>query len=135
MMKWRKADGVALPKSDFANRNTRDLQGRMVSCEHGGRCVIRRWHPEDALRIEVIAGFYPGKQFNSLNDIVVRFDGTVWFTNRPCGINPDIKSYQAEGEQEGCFGGPDGTDMFITSSDVVWLVRSSRTDAAQSSNS
>ncbi len=113
MMKWREAEGmsVALPNSEFANGNTLDIHGRMVSCEHGGRRVIRRLDPEDSQTIEVIADSYRGRRLNSPNDVVVRSDGSVWFTDPPYGINSDIEGYPAESELEGCYvfcASPDG---------------------------
>ncbi|MBW4706795.1 SMP-30/gluconolactonase/LRE family protein [Roseobacter sp. YSTF-M11] len=114
MMMWREGQGVstALSNSEFANGNTRDMQGRMISCEHGGRRVIRRLSPEDASGVEVIADSYQGKRLNSPNDVVVRSDGSVWFTDPPYGINSDIEGYPAESEIGGCYvfcAGPDGT--------------------------
>ncbi|MGJ8531823.1 MAG: SMP-30/gluconolactonase/LRE family protein [Alphaproteobacteria bacterium] len=114
MMMWREGQGVstALPNSEFANGNTRDLQGRMVSCEHGGRRVIRRRNPEDAAAIDVIADSYEGKRLNSPNDVVVRSDGSVWFTDPPYGINSDAEGYPADSEIGGCYvfcASPDGT--------------------------
>lgn len=105
MMMWREGQGVttALPNSEFANGNTRDLQGRMVSCEHGGRRVIRRHDPENAAAIEVIADSYDGKRLNSPNDVVVRSDGSVWFTDPPYGINSDVEGYPADNEIGGCY--------------------------------
>lgn len=105
MMKWRLGQGarVALPNSEFANGNTLDGQGRMVSCEHGGRRVVRRLDPEDAQAVEVIADRYQGKRLNSPNDVVVRSDGTVWFTDPPYGINSDVEGYPAESEMDGCY--------------------------------
>lgn len=114
MMKWQPGAGasIALSNSEFANGNTLDRTGRMVSCEHGGRRVIRRIDPEDAGAVEVIAERYNGKHLNSPNDVVVRSDGSVWFTDPPYGINSDVEGYPAEPEQDGCFvfcALPDGT--------------------------
>jgi len=105
MMKWQPGQGarVVLPNSEFANGNTLDGQGRMVSCEHGGRRVVRRIDPEDAQAVEVIADRYQGKRLNSPNDVVVRSDGTVWFTDPPYGINSDVEGYPAESELDGCY--------------------------------
>lgn len=104
MLRWTEADGVsvALPNSEFANGNTLDLKGRMVSCEHGGRRVIRRLGPHDAHATEVIADRFEGKRFNSPNDVVVRSDGSVWFTDPPYGINSDVEGYPAESEIGTC---------------------------------
>ena len=100
MMRWTETDGVsvALANSEFANGNTLDLDGNMVSCEHGGRRVIRRIDPEDAESVEVIADRFEGQRLNSPNDVVVRSDGTVWFTDPPYGINSDVEGYPAESE-------------------------------------
>ncbi|MEM1427822.1 MAG: SMP-30/gluconolactonase/LRE family protein [Pseudomonadota bacterium] len=112
MLRWTEGDGasVALPNSEFANGNTLDLSGRMVSCEHGGRRVIRRQDPHDANAVEVIADRFEGKRLNSPNDVVVRSDGTVWFTDPPYGINSDIEGYAAESEIGGCYVFRVGTD-------------------------
>lgn len=114
MMRWTEAAGatVALPNSEFANGNTLDLQNRMVSCEHGGRRVVRRRDPCDLAAVEVVAERYGGKRLNSPNDVVVRSDGSVWFTDPPYGINSDVEGYPAESEIGGCFvfcAAPDGT--------------------------
>ncbi|PWJ21648.1 SMP-30/gluconolactonase/LRE family protein [Jannaschia seohaensis] len=114
MLKWQPDAGVsvALENSEFANGNTLDLQGRMVSCEHGGRRVIRRLDSEDPAAVEVIADRFEGKRLNSPNDVVVRSDGSVWFTDPPYGINSDVEGYPAESEIGGCFvfcASPDGT--------------------------
>lgn len=100
MMAWREETGarVALSNSEFANGNTIDRQGKMVSCEHGGRRVIQRHDPEDPHAIDIIADTYDGKRLNSPNDVVVRSDGTVWFTDPPYGINSDVEGYPAASE-------------------------------------
>jgi len=105
MMRWTEKAGasVALAKSEFANGNTLDVEGRIVSCEHGGRRVIRRLDPHDADAVEVIADSFNGKRLNSPNDVVVRSDGSVWFTDPPYGINSDVEGYPAESELEGCY--------------------------------
>lgn len=113
MLRWTEKDGVsvALENSEYANGNTLDRAGLMISCEHGGRRVIRRHDPFDPKAIEIIAENYQGKKLNSPNDVVVRSDGTIWFTDPPYGINSDIEGYPAESELEGCFvfcTGPDG---------------------------
>jgi gluconolactonase len=114
MMTWREGHGVstALSNSEFANGNTRDMHMRMISCEHGGRRVIRRHDPEEPEAIEVIADSYEGKRLNSPNDVVVRSDGSIWFTDPPYGINSDVEGYVAESEIGGCYvfcAAPDGT--------------------------
>ncbi|WP_052249751.1 SMP-30/gluconolactonase/LRE family protein [Tateyamaria sp. ANG-S1] len=114
MMRWTEGAGVsvALANSEFANGNTLDLKNRMVSCEHGGRRVIRRVDPNDPKAIEIIADRFDGKRLNSPNDVVVRSDGAVWFTDPPYGINSDVEGYPAESEIGSCnvfCAMPDGT--------------------------
>ncbi|MEM1160896.1 MAG: SMP-30/gluconolactonase/LRE family protein, partial [Pseudomonadota bacterium] len=114
MMRWTEADGaaVALANSEFANGNTLDLQGQMISCEHGGRRVIRRFDPMDADAVETVAASFEGKRLNSPNDVIVRSDGSVWFTDPPYGINSDVEGYPADSEIGGCYvfcATPDGT--------------------------
>jgi gluconolactonase len=77
------AVGVFRRPSHNANGNTRDRQGRLVTCEHRGRCVTRT---ECDGAITVLADRYRGKRLNSPNDVVVSRDGAVWFTDPPFGI-------------------------------------------------
>ncbi len=82
--------------SNFANGNTRDREGRLITCEHGGRRVVRTEHDGS---ITVLAGNYQGKKLNAPNDVVVRSDGTIWFTDPTYGIMSDYEGYKAEPEQ------------------------------------
>lgn len=92
--------GVFRANSNYTNGNTRDREGRLVSCEHGGRRVTRT-EPDGTLT--VIADGYRGKKLNSPNDVVVKSDGTVWFTDPTYGIMSDYEGYKAEPEQDGCY--------------------------------
>lgn len=83
--------------SNFTNGHARDRQGRLVSCEHGGRRVIRT---EADGQITVLADSYRGKRLNSPNDLVVSSDGAIWFTDPSYGIMSDYEGYRAEPEQE-----------------------------------
>lgn len=102
LLRWVPDQGVGVfrANSNFANGNTRDRAGRLVSCEHGGRRVTRT-EPDGA--ITVIADSYQGKRLNSPNDVVVKSDGTIWFTDPTYGILSDYEGYQAEPEQPGCY--------------------------------
>jgi len=82
--------------SNFANGHTRDRQGRLVSCEHGTRRVTRT---EIDGTVTVIADSYRGKRLNSPNDVVVRSDGSIWFTDPTYGILSDYEGYRADPEQ------------------------------------
>ncbi len=81
------------------NGHTRDMQGRLVSCEHGGRRVSRT---ELDGTVTVVADRYNGKRLNSPNDVVVKSDGTIWFTDPPYGILTDLEGWQGEQEYGGC---------------------------------
>ena len=81
--------------SNFANGHTRDRLGRLVSCEHGSRSVTRTEHDG---RITTLASHYQGKRLNSPNDVVVKSDGSIWFTDPHYGIMTDYEGYRAEQE-------------------------------------
>ncbi|MEM9029333.1 MAG: SMP-30/gluconolactonase/LRE family protein [Pseudomonadota bacterium] len=81
--------------SNFANGNTRDREGRLVTCEHGGRRVTRT---ELDGSITVIADRFDGKRLNSPNDVVVKSDGSIWFSDPHYGIKTDYEGYRAEQE-------------------------------------
>jgi gluconolactonase len=85
--------------SNNTNGHTRDLEGRLVSCEHGGRRVSRT---ELDGRVTVIADKWQGKRLNSPNDVVVKSDGTIWFTDPPYGILTDLEGWQGDLEYGGC---------------------------------
>jgi len=81
--------------SNFANGNTRDRQGRLVTCEHGRRRVTRTEYDG---AITVLADTFEGKRLNSPNDVVVARDGAVWFTDPPFGILGNYEGERAEPE-------------------------------------
>ena len=86
IMKWEGETGavsVFRKPSNFANGNTRDRQGHLVTCEHGARRVTRTEYDGT---ISVIADRYQGKPLNSPNDVVVKSDGSIWFTDPPFGL-------------------------------------------------
>jgi gluconolactonase len=73
--------------SNGTNGNTLDLQGRLISCEHTSRRVTRT-EPDGS--ITVLADNYKGKKLNSPNDVVVKSDGSIWFTDPPYGIDKKL---------------------------------------------
>lgn len=87
--------GVFRQPANYTNGNTVDRQGRLVSCEHGGRRVVRTEHDG---AITVLADRYQGKRFNSPNDVVVRSDDSVWFTDPSYGIDSDYEGHKADSE-------------------------------------
>lgn len=98
MLRYVPGQGVSVYRepSGFTNGNTRDRQGRLVSCEHGGRRVVRT-EPDGSLT--VLADRFEGKRLNSPNDVVVKSDGTVWFTDPTYGIRSNYEGYKSEPEQ------------------------------------
>lgn len=97
MLSWSATQGVeiVLANSEFGNGNTAGLDGRMVSCEHGGRRVIVRNDPKDLSAASVIADQFKAQPLNSPNDVVVKADGSVWFTDPSYGIDSNIEGYQS----------------------------------------
>ena len=102
LLSWTKKKGVSVfrTRSGFANGNTRDGQGRLVTCEHGERRITRT---ENDGSITVIVDSYTGKKLNSPNDLVVKSDGSIWFTDPNYGIMSNYEGYKADMEQEGCY--------------------------------
>ncbi len=98
MLRWVPDGTVSVFRSpsNFVNGNTRDRQGRLISCEHGGRRVVRT---EIDGTLTTLADRYQGKRLNSPNDVVVRSDGSIWFTDPTYGIKSDYEGYRAEPEQ------------------------------------
>jgi gluconolactonase len=82
-----------------SNGNTVDRQGRLVSCEHSGRRVSRTEHDGS---IVTIADRWQGKRLNSPNDVVVKSDGSIWFTDPAYGIETDYEGDKAESEIGAC---------------------------------
>ncbi|HEY4375198.1 MAG TPA: SMP-30/gluconolactonase/LRE family protein [Burkholderiales bacterium] len=98
IMKWEEETGavsVYRQSSSFANGNTRDRQGRLITCEHGGRRVVRTEYDGT---LTVLADSYLGKPLNSPNDVVVKSDGSVWFTDPPFGILGNYEGHKAAPE-------------------------------------
>jgi len=81
--------------SGNSNGNTFDHEGRQISCEHGGRRVVR--YEYDGT-VTVIADSFEGKRLNSPNDAVVHPDGGIWFTDPPYGIGGYYEGFRAESE-------------------------------------
>ncbi|HET8640976.1 MAG TPA: SMP-30/gluconolactonase/LRE family protein [Pseudonocardiaceae bacterium] len=102
MLRWDEQTGTVGPfrtPSNYTNGNTLDHQGRLISCEQGPRRITRTEHDGS---ITVLADRWQGKRFNSPNDVVVRSDGSIWFTDPPYGILGDYEGYRAEPEIDGC---------------------------------
>jgi gluconolactonase len=97
-MRWTEEDGrvtVFRNPSGYSNGNTFDFQGRQISCEHGGRRVVRYEHNGT---MTIVADRFEGKRFNSPNDVAVHPDGSIWFTDPTYGIRGNYEGFK--GEQE-----------------------------------
>jgi len=98
LMRFDETDGsvsVFRQPSQNANGNTTDRQGRLISCEHLTRRVTRTEHDGS---ITVLADRFDGKRFNSPNDVVVKSDGSIWFTDPSYGIDSDYEGLAAPSE-------------------------------------
>lgn len=102
MMRYDETDGsvsVFRQPSNNANGNTVDRQGRLITCEHGGRRVSRTEHDGT---IVTLADSFEGKRLNSPNDAVVKSDGSIWFTDPMYGIDSDYEGNKAVSEIGAC---------------------------------
>jgi len=102
MLRWTEGLGVEVFRqpANCSNGNTRDRQGRLVSCEHLTRRVTRtEWDGS----ITVLAERYEGRRLNSPNDVVVKSDGSIWFTDPPYGILSDYEGKKSASELDGNF--------------------------------
>lgn len=108
MLRWSAAQGMSVwrERVAFSNGHTLDAQGHLLHCSHGLRAIIRtpardgRILPETA--DELIVDRFQGRRLNSPNDLVVKRDGTIWFSDPPYGILSNHEGYQAEPEQDAC---------------------------------
>ena len=121
IMRWDDTDGsvsVFRTPSNNTNGHTVDRQGRLVSCEHLGRRVTRTEHDGT---VSVIADQFEGKRLNSPNDVVVKSDGSIWFTDPSYGILMDYEGARADSEIGACHVyrvSPDG-EISIAADDYV----------------
>lgn len=97
IMRWSPNTGISIYRepSNFSNGHIRDLQGRLVSCEHGTRRVTRT---ELDGSVTIIADQFEGKRLNSPNDVIVKSDGTIWFTDPHYGIVTNYEGFKSEQE-------------------------------------
>jgi len=98
MLRWDEATGQVTTHrqpSHYSNGNTRDRQGRLITCEHGARRVTRTEHDGS---ITVLMDSYQGKHLNAPNDVVVASDGSIWFTDPGYGILLNYEGYKADYE-------------------------------------
>ena len=102
MLRWDEMTGNVgefRQPAGHSNGNTLDREGRLVTCEHGNRRVSRTEHDGS---ISVLAEHFDGKRLNSPNDVVVRSDGSIWFTDPAYGIDSDYEGHRAASEIGAC---------------------------------
>src|SRR2546422_1897800 len=98
IMRWDEETGrtsVYRKPSNYANGNTRDRQGRLVTCEHDTRRVTRTEYDGT---VTVLMDRFEGKRLNSPNDITVKSDDTVWFSDPPIGLASNYQGTRATPE-------------------------------------
>lgn len=102
MWSWHPENGMRVwrDKVDFTNGHAREKDGALLHCSHGQRAIIRTRLDSQgrALADELVVGDYQGRRLNSPNDIVVKRDGSIWFTDPPYGILSDREGHKAESE-------------------------------------
>lgn len=94
MLRWDEESGavsVFRKPSNYANGNARDRQGRLVTCEHDARRVTRTEYDGS---LTVLLDRYDGKRLNSPNDVVVKSDGSIWFTDPTFGILSEYEGHR-----------------------------------------
>ena len=98
MLRWAEETGtvsVFRSPSNNSNGNTRDRQGRLITCEHDTRRVTRTEHDG---RVTVLMDSFQGKRLNAPNDVVVHPDGHIWFTDPGYGILGNYEGHKADVE-------------------------------------
>ena len=102
MYKWKENEGTKVFRSpsDFANGNAILSDGSLVTCQHGSRSIS---HTTNDGTIHTLTATFEGKRLNSPNDIVVKSDGSIWFTDPPYGILSNQEGYQSPSEIIGCY--------------------------------
>ncbi len=117
-MRWIENAGVSLYRapSGFGNGQTRDRQGRLISCSHRERCLFRT---ELDGRLTRLVDRHQGRRLNSPNDVVVKSDGTIWFTDPLYGIQTDYEGGRQPSEQPPALYrfDPDGGEITIAAGD------------------
>ncbi len=97
-MRWSEDIGVTVFRapSDYANGQTRDRQGRLISCSHRGRCLYRTEYDG---QVTALVTHHGGKRLNSPNDVAVKSDGSIWFSDPLYGISNDYEGGRQLSEQ------------------------------------
>jgi len=102
MLRWSERDGMTVWREgvEFTNGHTRERDGSILHCSHGQRAIVRT-RMRDGVPFaedEIVVDRFEGKRLNSPNDIIVKRDDTIWFTDPPYGIVSDHEGHVAESE-------------------------------------
>jgi len=101
VLRWHQDEvSILRENSHFQNGNALDLDGRLVACSHGDRAIV---YQEDNGEWHTLVDRYLSKRFNSPNDLVVKRDGTIWFTDPPFGLTQAAEGCGGKQEQSGSF--------------------------------
>jgi gluconolactonase len=107
ILRWNREDGMSVwrEKAEFTNGHTREADGSLLHCSHGQRAIVRTRFGKvgDLLNLqntqdEIVVDSFQGRRLNSPNDVVVKSDGTIWFTDPQYGILSNREGYKAESE-------------------------------------
>jgi gluconolactonase len=103
MLRWSARDGMTVwrERVEFTNGHTRDHDGTLLHCSHGLRAVFRT--DVDGSRQRIVVDRWQGKRFNAPNDVVVKSDGTIWFTDPPYGLIIPEEGHGGESEIGDCY--------------------------------
>jgi gluconolactonase len=106
MLSWHAERGMRVWRDavDFTNGHVREADGSLLHCSHGQRAITRtRFNAAgQPISDEVVVGHYQGKRLNSPNDVVVKRDGSIWFSDPPYGIVSDREGHRADSELGRC---------------------------------
>ncbi|PJG84239.1 SMP-30/gluconolactonase/LRE family protein [Conservatibacter flavescens] len=102
MYTWSEQQGIQIFRSPshFANGNAIDQHGNLITCEHGRRAISQT---DSQGNIRILVDKLEHKRLNSPNDVVVKSDGTIWFTDPPYGILSDAEGKKSPSEIIGCY--------------------------------
>ncbi|WP_088953127.1 SMP-30/gluconolactonase/LRE family protein [Variovorax sp. HW608] len=107
MLCWHADRGMRVWREavEFTNGHVREADGSLLHCSHGQRAVVRtrfdaHGHP---VGDEVVVDRYQGRRLNSPNDVIVKRDGSIWFSDPPYGIHSDREGHKADSELGGCY--------------------------------
>ena len=102
MLRWHASTGMTVWRDaiEYTNGHTREHDGALLHCSHGQRAVVRTRFGAGLAPLpdEIVVDRFEGRRLNSPNDIVVKSDGTIWFTDPPYGIASDHEGHKAESE-------------------------------------